>query len=271
MDHPGMVEVAVALAGLAIGMLGTLIGAGGGFLIVPILVLLEPSWTTDQVTAFSLAIVTANATTGALSYWWQGRVDPFTFPLYTIAAIPGSIGGAFVSSYIPRPIFDPIFGAALIAIGAWLFLKPGSSDAGSETGYFARKLTARDGHHYEWSFDPRIGFAGSVLVGFLSSVLGIGGGIIHVPLLATVLGFPAHVATATSHAVLAVTAGIATIVHVVHGDYRATWPLVLAGAGGAVAGAPLGARLASYVRGAVILRILATALAFVGLRLLIAR
>jgi uncharacterized membrane protein YfcA len=271
MDHPGVIEVAVALAGLAIGMLGTLIGAGGGFLIVPILVLLEPSWTTDQVTAFSLAIVTANATTGALSYWWQGRVDPFTFPLYTLAAIPGSILGALVSGYIPRAIFDPIFGAALLVIGGWLFLKPGGSDDGANTGYFARKLTDRGGHQYEWSFDPRIGFAGSVLVGFLSSVLGIGGGIIHVPLLATVLGFPAHVATATSHAVLAVTAGIATIVHIVHGDYRATWPLVLAGAGGAIAGAPLGARLASYVRGAVILRILATALVFVGLRLLIAR
>jgi uncharacterized membrane protein YfcA len=270
MEHPGAVEALVALAGLAIGVLGTLIGAGGGFLIVPILVLLEPSWSTDQVTAFSLAIVTANATTGALSYWWQGRVDPFTFPLYTIAAVPGSIAGAYMSAYIPRRVFDPVFGAALIAIGAWLFLKPGSSDDGGNTGYFARKLVDRSGHHYAWSFDPRIGFAGSVLVGFLSSVLGIGGGIIHVPLLATVLGFPAHVATATSHAVLAVTAGIATFVHVVHGDYRATWPLVLAGSAGAVAGAPLGARLATYVRGAVILRILATALAFVGLRLLIA-
>ncbi len=132
-------------------------------------------------------------------------------------------------------------------------------------------LIDRSGHRYDWSFDPRIGFAGSVLVGFASSVLGIGGGIIHVPLLATVLGFPAHVATATSHAVLAVTAGLATIVHIIHGDYRTTWPLVLAASGGAIAGAPIGARLSVYVRGAVILRILATALAFVGIRLLIAR
>jgi hypothetical protein len=268
MDHPGVIEVLVALAGLAIGVLGTLIGAGGGFLIVPILVLVEPAWSTDQVTAFSLAVVTANATVGALSYWWQGRVDPFTFPLYTLAAVPGSILGAYASAYIPRRAFDPLFGIVLILIGCWLFLKPGNSEAGSFTGYFQRRLVDRGGHRYAWSFDPRIGFAGSVLVGFLSSVLGIGGGIIHVPLLATVLGFPAHVATATSHAVLAVTAGIATIVHIVHGDFRSTWPFVLAACAGAVAGAPLGARLAIYVRGAVILRILATALAFVGLRLL---
>ena len=55
------------------------------------------------------------------------------------------------------------------------------------------------------------------------------------------------------------------------GDFRATWPLVLAACTGAVAGAPLGARLAVHVRGAVILRILATALVFVGLRLLFSR
>jgi hypothetical protein len=84
-----------------------------------------------------------------------------------------------------------------------------------------------------------------------------------------VLGFPAHVATATSHAVLAVTAGLATIVHIVHGDFRATWPLVLAAAGGAMVGAPIGARVSNFVPGAVILRVLAVSLAFVGLRLLV--
>lgn len=261
----------VALCGLCIGILGTLIGAGGGFLVVPLLVLFEPAWTTDQVTAFSLAVVTANAAMGATSYWWQGRVDPFTFPLYTLAAVPGSIAGALVTGYIPRKLFDPIFGVVLIGIGLWLLWKPGSSEEGAETGYFRRSLIDRGGRTYSWSFDPRIGFAGSVLVGFASSVLGIGGGIIHVPLLATVLGFPAHVATATSHAVLAVTAGLATAVHLVRGDYRAIWPETLAAATGAVIGAPLGARLSVYVRGAVILRILATALAFVGVRLLFLR
>jgi uncharacterized protein len=271
MDHFGVSALLVALGGLGIGVLGTLIGAGGGFLIVPLLVLLEPTWGTDQVTAFSLAVVTANATMGALSYWWQGRVDPFTFPLYTLAAVPGSIAGAFVSTLIPRAIFDPLFGIVLIAIGVWLFRKPGSSDEGGYTGHFERILIDRGGHRYAWSFEPRMGFAGSVLVGFTSSVLGIGGGIIHVPLLATVLGFPAHVATATSHAVLAVTAGLATIVHIAHGDFHGIWREAIAASAGAVAGAPIGARISAYVRGAVILRILAVALAFVGLRLLIAR
>ncbi len=266
-----MTELIAAAGGFAIGVLGTLIGAGGGFLLVPLLVLLEPGWTVDQVTAFSLAVVTANATTGALSYWRQGRVDPFSFPLYTVAAIPGSILGAFATAYIPRRIFDPVFGVVLIGIGIWLFARPGSSDDGAMTGPFRRVMVDRSGHRYDWSFDPRLGFAGSTFVGFFSSVLGIGGGIIHVPLLATVLGFPAHVATATSHAVLAVTAAIATVVHLARGDFRLTWPLVLAAAAGAIGGAPVGALLSTRVPGKAILRILAVALALVGGRLLVAK
>ncbi len=263
-----LTDILFGLAGLGIGILGTLIGAGGGFLVVPLLVFVEPSWSTDQVTAFSLAIVTANATAGAASYWWQGRVDPFTFPLYTIAAVPGSVLGAFATAYVPRPLFDPIFGGALVVIALWLFWKPGSSEEGARTGPFERRLVDRAGHRYVWSFRPWVGFVGSIFIGALSSILGIGGGIIHVPLLATVLGFPAHVATATSHAVLAVTAGVATIVHVAHGDYRTTGPLVLSTATGAVVGSPVGARLSSPIPGSAILRVLAVGLGFVGVRLL---
>ena len=85
---------------------------------MPLLVMLEPSWSTDQVTAFSLAVVTANATMGAASYWWQGRVDPFTFPLYTLAAVPGSIAGAYATAYVPRALFDPAAGSSSSAFGS---------------------------------------------------------------------------------------------------------------------------------------------------------
>ena len=106
-----------------------------------------------------------------------------------------------------------------------------------------------------------------MLVGFLSSLLGIGGGIAHVPFLVNVLGFPEHVATATSHAVLAVTSAVAVIVHIVHGDYRSDGPLVLVTCGGSMLGAPIGAYLSSRVSGRAIMRLLALALAFVGMRL----
>ena len=56
-----------------------------------------------------------------------------------------------------------------------------------------------------------------MLVGYISSLLGIGGGIIHVPVLVQVLNFPIHIATATSHFVLAVMSLCGTIVHITTG------------------------------------------------------
>jgi uncharacterized membrane protein YfcA len=111
----------------------------------------------------------------------------------------------------------------------------------------------------------------SIVVGFLSSLLGIGGGIVHVPLMAIALGFPIHVATATSHFVLAILTFVGVMTHLADGSLRAGLGRALPLAAGALLGAPLGARLSSRVHGTWILRALAAALALVGLRLLLVR
>ena len=265
-------EILAGLGGIALGFIGTLVGAGGGFLLVPALALLEPSWSTGIVTAFSLAVVTANATTGAASYWRQGRVDVRSFLIFAAAAAPGSIAGVFATAFIPRRVFDPLFGVVLLGIAVWLFMRrPPKPGARVATGRASRRLVDRAGNEYTWAFEPLTGIAGSAFVGFLSSLLGIGGGIVHVPLLVTLLNFPEHLATATSHAVLAVTSAIGTFVHFVRGDYRDDARLVLTCSAGAMLGAPFGARVSLYVSGRTILRILALALALVAIRLLVAR
>ena len=57
-----------------------------------------------------------------------------------------------------------------------------------------------------------IGLAGSFFTGIFSGLFGIGGGIIHVPLMYSVLGMPVHIATATSHFILAITSLFAVII-----------------------------------------------------------
>jgi len=89
----------------------------------------------------------------------------------------------------------------------------------------------------------------STVVGLLSSLLGIGGGIIHVPMLSTFFSFPEHIATATSHFVLMFMAAAATGTHVVAGDYSSYVPVTAALAVGVVAGARSGGLpLAASVR-----------------------
>jgi len=265
-------ELIALLAGVGIGTLGTLIGAGGGFILAPLILLVEPQWSTEVVTGFSIAVVAANASAGAFSYYRMRRIDLKSFPLFALAATPGAIAGALLTAFVPRALFDVVFGVTLVLIGAWLLFRrtlhaqPPANPKATE-----RVVVDALGIEYRWSFDRRASILCAAGVGFLSSLLGIGGGIVHVPVLVTLFSFPEHVATATSHAVLAVTAIIATVVHLVHGDYGSDAPLVIACCLGAMLGAPAGARLSRNVPGAVILRILGVSLASVGMRLLFAR
>jgi len=106
-------------------------------------------------------------------------------------------------------------------------------------------------------------------VGYVSSFLGIGGGIVHVPVLAQWLGYPVHVATATSHFTLALMALTGTVAHVAAGSFshgvRRAVILSLA----VVVGAQLGARLSTRIHGQWLMRALAVSLVFVGLRVLL--
>src|SRR5262249_58379627 len=128
------------------------------------------------------------------------------------------------------------------------FFRPAASHPPAHSGR-ARTLVERDGTVHE--YEPRIllGAVLSAFVGFLSSLLGIGGGILHVPAMVYLLGFPTHVATATSHFVLAFLALAGVLVHVSMGsagpDFGRALPIAL----GVLAGAPLGAWLSSRIPG----------------------
>ncbi len=80
--------------------------------------------------------------------------------------------------------------------------------------------------------------------------------------------FPEHVATATSHFVLVFMSAAATATHAWKGDYARTISTTVALALGVVFGAPAGAALSSRIEGRWVVRLLAVALAIVGLRLL---
>jgi uncharacterized membrane protein YfcA len=253
--------------GTCIGALGTLVGVGGGFIIVPVVAFIAPGWSTRTITAYSLAVVFANASSGTLAYLRQRRVDTRSVLPFALAAAPGVLLGLVGSDRLPRGVFDPLFGALLLAMSAILAFQP--ERRFGRDGPARRDLTARDGERYRWTFSMPLALAGCFLVGVTSSLFGIGGGPIQVPMLISLLNYPEHVATATSHAVLALTSLLATIAHALQGDYRTDWLPTLATAVGALVGAPFGARASRHVPGRVLVRILAGMLAFIAARMLL--
>src|ERR1043165_7169187 len=82
--------------GFVVGIYGTMVGAGGGFLIVPVLLLV---WHLPPAIAAgtSLSVVFLNASAGSFSYARQGRIDYKSGILLAIPTLPGSVLGAFVS------------------------------------------------------------------------------------------------------------------------------------------------------------------------------
>ncbi len=262
--------VGFLLIGVVVGGFGTLIGAGGGFLLLPLLVFLYPHDRADVLTAISLTVAFVNALSGSFAYARMRRIDVRAGLIFAAAGVPGAIAGARVTSLLDRRSFDPLLGAMLVLAGAVLFVQS-SRATPPETSTGTRTLIETDGTRH--SYTPRIAL-GAVLslgVGFLSSLLGIGGGIVHVPLMAYALGFPVHVATATSHFVLAIVVLAGVLVHAGNGSLGPAVGRIVPLAIGAFAGAQGGARLSSRVPGTWIVRALALALASVGLRLLVFR
>ncbi len=244
--------------GVLVGGLGTLIGAGGGFLLMPLLVLLYPHERPEVLASISLAVVCFNAMSGSLGYARQKKIDYRAGWLFVATGVPGAVVGAWTTSRIPRSVFDLWLGSLLVLVSAFLLvtgtLRPPVEPVGAPTD--KQRPLARGG-------------VLSFVVGFASSLLGIGGGIIHVPGMTYLLRFPVHIATGTSHFVLAFTAAAGTVAHLLGGEFHAGHRRTAALAAGAIIGAQVGARLSKITSSVWILRLLGIALGAVGVRVVL--
>lgn len=246
------------ILGHLIGAFGTMIGAGGGFILVPILMALHPNFSSEQITAVSMLCVAINASSGSISYLRQKKVHLKAAFVFILAGLPGVWLGTNLTRALPREQFQGIFGVVLILISLFLIWR-------------SFKSQHKEQHFDNFLISKRQYMVGAVIssfVGVAASFLGIGGGIIHVPLLIHWINFPVHLATGTSHLILAVTALFAVATHFFHGDYPQgiyfMWPLGT----GMLIGAQIGARYSSRLKGSFILKALYLAILLVGLRLI---
>lgn len=252
--------------GIAVGAYGTLVGAGGGFLLVPVFLLLH-KLPHQVAVGTSLAVVMANALSGTLGYVRARKIDYRAGLIFMLCTFPGAVAGSLTVTLVSGSTFSRIFGIFLCFVALFLFFRRAPSHASRPVrkgwGWVPRKLSPESA---PYSYYEPLGIAFSFVVGAVSSWFGIGGGIIHVPLMAGVLGFPVAIAVGTSHFILAFTALVGTTVHAWEGHVDLA--LALTVGIGAALGAQLGIRLSKIVAGNSVLRALALALLLVGVRLL---
>ena len=262
----------LTLLGLGAGSFGAAVGAGGGVVLVPLLLALtdlEP----PVVVGTSLALVAVNGITIAPAYMKRGLVDRRGGLIFGLAAMPGSAIAPFVVEAVAGGIFRVLLALLVLALAVQLFANnPDKSGREAQrhlvrVGVVKRRIEAEKGQVFEYEYSEPLAAAFNMALGFVSAFFGTGGGYIRTPVLVEVFRFPVRVAVATSMFAMAFYATAGTAVH----SYldNVNWVMVLWMGIGTVIGGQIGARVAATVRASWIVRVLALVLAAIGLRLLI--
>lgn len=225
---PPVNTVVALLGGLAAGLVAGLFGVGGGVLLVPFLVLLlrQPQHVAH---ATSLVAVTLAAASGVVRFGTDGSVAIVGALALAVGAVVGARVGATFLPKLTDSKLKRIFGLVMVLI-ALRFLIAGDSSGAGDTVPDMDVLTVV------------LHVVGGLVAGVTSSVLGVGGGVILVPVMVMAFGYGQHIAEGTSLAVIVPTAATGAISH--HRNGYTDWRLGLTIGAGSLAGGWLGAHVA---------------------------
>ncbi|HLR61537.1 MAG TPA: sulfite exporter TauE/SafE family protein [Lentibacillus sp.] len=253
-------SVALLITGILAGSYGTVVGAGGGFIFVPALLLffnMKPALAAGS----GLVIVLINALSGVTGYAKQNRIDYKSGIQIGMGAIPGSFIGVWLLKFqsSESTAFFWIFATTLVSLGIFLFIKNFTSENNRDIAADHERNVAYSSLSSKW-FLP-IG----VFSGILSSYLGIGGGWLLVPILIYLFRFPTHIATATSIFSLCLYTSTGVLLQILYGHVH--WLTVLWGGLGIIIGAYLGVHISKKISSKVIIQMLSILLIIMGVRL----
>jgi uncharacterized membrane protein YfcA len=266
--------VLLVLLGFGTGAYGILVGAGGGFILGPMLLLffdLEPEVMAGTV----LASVAINSISGSFAYRSMKLIDYRSGFLFAAAAIPGSVLGAFGVGAVAPSTFQILFGVMLVLLAVQIAFRPkipDSNPAEKPTHVIAatvrsRHIVTKDGEEYRYEFNEMLATSFNVVLGFISSFFGTGGGFLRTPVLIASFGFPVRVAAATSVFALSMYATAGATTHAVLGHVE-WWPTFALTGIGLVLGGQFGAKISGRVSGPWILRLLLIVVLLLGVRLI---
>lgn len=260
-------NVALLLAmGLAVGLLSGMFGIGGGFIMTPLLILLgiPPSIAVGT----GAAQVVASSVSGALSHWKKSNIDLELGTFLFGGGIAGAISGIGLQQILKRLgqldlaislTYVIVLGAIglLMVIETARTLRGGLAVAGGRKGGqhtwlqgLPLKRRFRQSKIYASAIPP---VAIGVVVGWLTAIMGVGGGFLTVPALIYLLRVPTRIAIGTSVFQIVFLTAVTTILQAMSNynvDVMLALPLMVGGVIGAHYGVEIGQRLnAGHLRG----------------------
>jgi len=274
-----MFTLVLALA-IGIGFLASLFGIGGGFLLLPTMTILIGLTTHETVATIPLVIIFMSLSS-TLAYAHQKRIDFKVVSIVVIASILGSIAGAYTAGFVSGKMIKILFGCVEGLLAIMLGVKnqkknsafSGKSEitsdyvGGSPIAKYNDELVHdvmkrwyvlerchldRTGTVYNYSANILVAFPLSFVAGFLSSLLGIGGGTLYIQIFVFVCGMSIHMAIASSMACIFISA-IASFfsfvaIDVLNGIAQINYIVALAYGIGMIIGAQIGARVGKMIK-----------------------
>ncbi|WPX08444.1 sulfite exporter TauE/SafE family protein [Anaerocellum danielii] len=247
----------VFVVSIIAGFVGSLLGIGGGLIVIPFLSIVF-KFNMHQAAAAGLVSVIATSS-GAASAYVKDRLTHLRIGMFLqLATVIGGVLGAILSGFLPAKVLSFIFGILLL-YNSFLMIKNRKSDekpqsSSPQISKWAKKLELY-GSYFDKIQNREIeysaqniagGFLMMTLAGILSGLLGIGSGIFKVLALDTIMKLPFKVSTATSNFMMGVTALASISIYLARGDivYDACGAVAV----GVLVGSAIGARLMPYIK-----------------------
>ncbi|WP_027410063.1 sulfite exporter TauE/SafE family protein [Anoxybacteroides tepidamans] len=263
----------LVLVGFLAGTIGSLIGLGGGVIIVPSLLFLGnshliPAVSPQMAVGTSLVVIIFNGLSSTLSYMKDKMVDYRSGLLFFIGSGPGAILGAWVNESLSFSHFSLYFGLFLISM-SFLLIFTNNRSRQTKQKHFPISCTyvTNEGETITYGYHPIGAVAISFIVGFFGGLFGIGGGSLMVPAMILLFLFPPHVAVATSMFIIFLSSLVSSVTHVAIGNVE--WLFALALIPGVWFGAKVGALTNKKLKSKTVVFVLRFVLIFLGIRLII--
>jgi hypothetical protein len=235
-----MWELLLPIFGFLIGTVASMAGIGGGVFIVPLLTLMY-GFAPAQAVGTSLTTIIFTSIASAANYSRQKRIYYKTGLILAVTTVPGAYLGAYLTSIIPAQQLGLIFGFFLFFVSLRMLLNSDFSKPKQSRAQNDSRNTPINSDETMLHFKDKLllGAALGFFAGLASGLLGIGGGVLIVPILMVVMGMPIHAAVATSMFTMIFTSTSGAVQHFSLGNIRPTYafPLIL----GTIFGAQLGA------------------------------
>ena len=268
----GLVEALLLLLfGFAVALPASMAGLGGGFIMVPVLILFF-GVSPEKAVAVSLMAMCGTSISATANYVRQGRIDYLLGLIYDVLDIPGVIVGAYLTTILPSDLLTGIVGVLIMLMSVLLFTR-NKSDSPAErgkmkpfSGGWKREKIDSSGIAFKYVIsNPAFVLLSSFAGGLVSGMCGLGGGITDTATM-IFLGVPPHIAVASSEFAMTLTSLTGTFTHGFLNNLLIDYavPITL----GTIVGAQIGSSLAKRVKGKTLQKILSIIGFLAGARLI---